>query len=167
MWTSRISFPGPEKSYCSLCFPSFAPFIPEEVGARFFSVVVCNLSSLTLSLFLISSSSTRPSFFFYSSDSICLQKSLTTRNTERSSLHRKDRIDNRSIGQSSCLNHGEESHHRLCVIFAMLLSIYLALAALASRALSIPTISAKGSNFFASDGSQFYIKSEPAKLWQA
>ena len=36
--------------------------------------------------------------------------------------------------------------------------ILLLLAALIAQALAVPTISAKGSKFFTSDGAQFFIK---------
>ena len=39
-----------------------------------------------------------------------------------------------------------------------MLATLVTLATLAARALSIPTIEAKGSKFFTSDGDQFYIK---------
>ena len=41
-----------------------------------------------------------------------------------------------------------------------MLSLVLFLALLASRIAAIPTITAKGSKLFTSEGSQFYIKGE-------
>lgn len=43
---------------------------------------------------------------------------------------------------------------------ATMIQLLLAVFAFASSILAIPTISAKGSKFFTSEGSQFYIKGE-------